>query len=169
MATPQFILDLREKIGHSPLWLMGITAVVRDAQGRYLLGRRADTGEWAFTYGIVEPAEEPAITAIREVKEETGLDVEVTALVAVTSSSRMLTYANGDKAQYMDHMFEARLAPGSSHLASTPDGENLNSRWFAQECFPDNLAASTKERLALYKRWLAQGEDLSHRPALFRS
>ena len=55
MTTPNFILSLREKIGHDPLWLTGITAYVEDADGRILLGRRSDTGEWALVYGIVEP------------------------------------------------------------------------------------------------------------------
>ena len=44
MTTPNFILSLREKIGHDPLWLTGITAYVEDADGRILLGRRSDTG-----------------------------------------------------------------------------------------------------------------------------
>ena len=60
MSTPEFITNLRAKIGNDPLWLTGITAYVEDAQGRILLGKRADTGQWALVYGIVEPAEEPA-------------------------------------------------------------------------------------------------------------
>ncbi len=41
MATPDFVLSLREHIGHAPLPLVGVTAViVRD--GEVLLGRRAD-------------------------------------------------------------------------------------------------------------------------------
>ena len=48
MATPEFILKLREKIGHDPLWLIGVTAFVEDGRGRVLLGRRADTGDWAL-------------------------------------------------------------------------------------------------------------------------
>ena len=48
MSTPQFILDLRKKIGHNLLWLIGITAYVENDKGQVLLGRRADTGEWAL-------------------------------------------------------------------------------------------------------------------------
>ena len=49
MATPDFVLALREKIGHAPLWLSGVTAVViRGSHSRHevLLVRRADTGAW---------------------------------------------------------------------------------------------------------------------------
>ena len=54
MATPDFVLALREKIGTDPLWLPGATAVVvRDRS--VLLVRRADTGEWTPVTGIVDP------------------------------------------------------------------------------------------------------------------
>ena len=86
MATPEFVLKLRRKIGHDLLWLMGVSGYVEDERGRVLLGRRSDTGEWAMVYGINEPGEEPADTVAREVKEETGVDVIVTDLVSVKSS-----------------------------------------------------------------------------------
>ena len=105
MPTPEFILELRKKVGHDLLWLMGVSGYVEDEQGRVLLGRRSDTGEWAMVYGINEPGEEPADTVAREVKEETGVDVIVTDLVSVKSSRRVLTYANGDNTMYMDHLF----------------------------------------------------------------
>ena len=62
MPTPEFILELRKKVGHDLLWLMGVSGYVEDEQGRVLLGRRSDTGEWAMVYGINEPGEEPADT-----------------------------------------------------------------------------------------------------------
>ena len=116
MATPEFILRLREKIGHDPLWLIGVTAYVEDAEGRVLLGRRADTGEWALVYGINEPAEEPADTVIREVLEETGVDVVPTDLVRVRALPGMTTYANGDQTQYLDLLFLCRVADGGNSL-----------------------------------------------------
>ena len=109
MATPEFILSLREKIGNDLLWLTGITAYVEDDEGRVLLGRRSDTGEWALVYGINEPGEEPADTVIREVKEETGVDVVPTALVSVKAGKNITTYANGDRTQYLDLTFACRL------------------------------------------------------------
>ena len=105
MPTPEFITNLRAKIDNDPLWLTGITAYVEDAQGRILLGKRADTGQWALVYGIVEPAEEPADTCVREALEETGVDIEPVSLVSVKSSPYMVTYANGDQCQYMDLLF----------------------------------------------------------------
>lgn len=158
MATPKFILELRKKIGHDLLWLIGATGLVRDGEGRILLGRRSDTGEWALVYGINEPGEQPADTVVREIKEETGVDAVVSDLVAVTSSDHVLTYANGDQAQYMDHAFLCELKPGGNAEPFVGDDESLSVGWFGLDELPEPLAASTVERLALFKRYLANKE-----------
>ena len=54
MPTPEFVLELRKKIGHDLLWLNGVTGCVLDDRGRLLLGRRSDTGEWAM-YIVLSP------------------------------------------------------------------------------------------------------------------
>jgi 8-oxo-dGTP diphosphatase len=59
-------------------------AIVRDATGRLLLvrrGREPGRGRWSLPGGRVEPGETPAAAAVREVREETGLDVVVDTLV----------------------------------------------------------------------------------------
>ena len=154
MSTPPFILELRKKIGHDLLWLHGVTACVLDDQGRILLGRRADTGEWAMVYGIIDPGEQPADAAIREVKEETGVDVVATDLVAVTSERRILTYANGDHAQYMDHSFLCALKPGGNAAPFVGDDESLSVGWFEFDSLPEPLARSTVERLKIFRHYL---------------
>ena len=166
MTTPQFILDLREHIGHDPLWLIGVTAYVRNASGQLLLGRRSDTGEWALVYGINEPGEQPADTVVREVKEETGVDVRVTALAAVISSHGTITYANGDRAQYMDHSFVCELVPGGCAKPRVGDDESLDVGWFDISQLPSPLAQSTLERLKLFELFFAH-EEHGDRHALF--
>ena len=132
MATPPFILALREKIGTVPLWLPGITAVVvRDAE--VLLVKRADTGEWSPVCGIVDPGEEPSDAAVREVLEEADVHatVEHLAWVHVTD---MYTYENGDQTQYVDIVFRLRWTSGTPFPA---DGENTDARWFSRDALPD--------------------------------
>lgn len=58
MPIPEFITDLRSHVGHAPLWLSGVSGVVRDDHGRILLTHRADTAEWAVVSGVLEPGEE---------------------------------------------------------------------------------------------------------------
>lgn len=110
MGTPQFILDLRAQVGHTPLWLPGVTAVVvRDvpddaavfATPEVLLVRRSDDGRWTPVCGIIEPGEEPHAAAVREVAEETGLTVEVEALIG-TGAVGPVTYPNGDVCRFLD-------------------------------------------------------------------
>ncbi|MEW2386581.1 HAD-IIA family hydrolase [Micromonospora sp. NPDC047707] len=75
----------------------GVAAVVVDATGRILLGRRADNGMWALPSGHVEVGETIAQAAVREVAEETGLHVRVKRLVGVYSDpvSQVFTYSDG--------------------------------------------------------------------------
>ncbi len=54
MATPDFVLALRAKIGTDPLWLPGTTAVVTRGDD-VLMVRRADTGQWTPVTGIIDP------------------------------------------------------------------------------------------------------------------
>ena len=160
MATPQFILDTRKKIGHDPLWLSGITAYVEDEAGRILLGRRADTGQWALVYGIIEPGEEPARAAAREVLEETGVAVRPRYLASVKSSPQVVTYANGDQCRYLDLLFICEVEAGAAASAHVGDDESTAVGWFAPDDLPEPLASSTIERLGIvreFKRRAAEG------------
>lgn len=124
MATPEFILRLREKVGHDLLWLPGVTAVVLDGD-RVLLVRRADTGAWTPVTGICDPGEHPAETAVRECLEETGVRAEVEALAWVNVTG-VVEYPNGDRTQFVDHTFRCRYVGGQAHVA---DDESSEVAW----------------------------------------
>lgn len=136
MPTPDFILDLRTKIGHDLLWLTGVTAVVlRDSPQRgreVLLVKRSDTGEWTPVTGIVDPGEQPAVAAAREVLEEADIVATAQALVRVHSLPPM-RYANGDRSQYLDLTFRFDYVSGEPHPA---DGENTDAAWFPVGAMP---------------------------------
>ncbi len=125
MATPEFVLSLREKIGHAPLPLVGVTAVVfRDE--KVLLGKRADNGSWQCVSGIVDPGEEPADAVVRECREEAGVTVRATRLALVQQQPRT-TYANGDQVDYLDLVFRCDWISGEPHPA---DGELTDVGWY---------------------------------------
>jgi len=125
MSTPEFVLALREKIGHVPLWLTGATAIVLRNE-EILLVRRADTGEWSPVTGIVDPGEEPADAAVREALEEADVVVRAERLAWVHVLDP-LTYANGDQARYLDLVFICSWVSGDPAPA---DGENTAAAWW---------------------------------------
>lgn len=129
MPVPPFILELRKHIGQAPLWLIGVSAVVlREGESgqEILLVRRADTDEWSPVTGIVEPGQEIAEAAVREVLEEASVHAEVERLVWV-STSEPVTHVNGDRAQYVDHTFRMSYVAGE---AAVGDDESLDARWW---------------------------------------
>ncbi|MDH6622750.1 8-oxo-dGTP pyrophosphatase MutT (NUDIX family) [Streptomyces sp. LBL] len=133
MATPDFIRSLRTSIGHTLLWLPGVSAVVFDDEGRVLLNRRTDTLKWALIGGIPEPGEQPAACAVREVEEETGVRCEVERVIVVQTLSPV-TYDNGDVCQYMDIGFRCRAVGGEARVN---DDESLDVGWFAVDALPE--------------------------------
>lgn len=154
MATPEFVLTLREHIGTAPLSLVGASAVVfRDE--KVLLGKRADNGAWQTIAGIVEPGEEPADAAARECLEEAGVVVTVDRLALVHQLPR-ITYPNGDQVDYLDIVFRCSWVSGDPHPA---DGE------LTEVGFYDLAAMGDVDDSQVRKIALAMAED---DPAHFR-
>jgi hypothetical protein len=127
MATPEFILELRQMIGHYPLWLPGVTALVVDERGFVLMGQRSDNGRWALPSGIAEPGEEMAAACAREVLEETG---------------------------FVDHFFRCRLVSGTALVG---DDESLAVGWFDLAGLPEPGISRTAALLALAEKHAVTG------------
>jgi 8-oxo-dGTP pyrophosphatase MutT (NUDIX family) len=134
VPTPDFVLALRSRIGHDPLWLSGVTAVILDdARERVLLIRRSDDGAWTPVTGIIDPGEQPAVAARREAAEEAGVEIAVERL-ASTSVTGEVVYPNGDRSRYLDLTFACRWVAGDPYPA---DGEASEVAWFALDALPD--------------------------------
>ncbi|WP_062215913.1 NUDIX domain-containing protein [Streptomyces sp. NBRC 109706] len=132
MATPDFIRDLRTRIGHQLLLLPGVTAVVLDDEGRVLLVRRADDGRWTLVGGIPEPGEQPAETAVREVFEETAVRCAVERVLLVETLD-VVRYPNRDECQFTDISLHCRALGGT---ARPNDDESVEVGFFPLDALP---------------------------------
>ncbi|MGB3706919.1 NUDIX hydrolase [Gordonia sp. (in: high G+C Gram-positive bacteria)] len=152
MPTPEYVLKLREHIGHEPLVLIGVTAVIlreSPAGTAVLLGTRSDDGALTPITGIVDPGEEPALAARREAMEEAGVEIAVERLAWVHQLPRK-THVNGDQVDYFDLTFRCRWISGDPHPA---DGEMTAVGWHDL----DDLAAVASDDLRERIRLAANG------------
>ena len=132
MAVPDYILGMRKHVGHDLLWLPSVSAVIRNDAGELLLGQRSDDGRWSVISGFVEPGEQPATALVREVQEETGLDVTPVRLSSAVSHPH--TYPNGDHCEYLNLGFVCRVVAGTARVN---DDESLAVRWFDVDRLPE--------------------------------
>lgn len=147
MPTPDFINALRAKVGHTMLWLSGATAVIvrTAADGEeVLLVRRSDDGNWSPVAGIVDPGEDPHVTAVREAAEEACVEIAVERL-AWLNVTEPITYSNGDVTQYIDHTFRCRWLSGDPRPG---DGEATEARFFPVDRLPE-MPQHYQDRVAI--------------------
>lgn len=155
MPVPNFITELRSSVGHRPLWLPGVCAVIFDDAGRVLLGQRADNGLWAEIRGIPDPGEQPVAALKREALEEAALEIEVDEVFLIDASD-LVTYPNGDQASYMNLCFIAHAVSAEAAAgAHINDDESVDMGWFEVDDLPSPLAPSARQRLELAQRYLA--------------
>ena len=136
-------MNLRKHIGHDPLIGVGATTLVFNDKNEILLNLRTDTNTWGIPGGSMELYETIEETAIRELKEETGICADQLELVTVLSGKEFyFEYPNGDKLCTVIVLFKVLHYNGTIQVA---DNESK-----ALEFFPlTNLPAmeSRAERI----------------------
>jgi 8-oxo-dGTP pyrophosphatase MutT (NUDIX family) len=117
----------------------GVGVIIVDDQKRILLEQRSDNGMWGLPGGGIEPGESVLEAALREVKEETGLNVLITGLLGVYSDpdeGRIVTYPdNGDVAHLVDTVLTAEPITGLLTISS----ESLRLDFFHPDALPTNI------------------------------
>ncbi|MFJ9440490.1 NUDIX hydrolase [Kitasatospora sp. NPDC101235] len=103
-----------------------VTAVVTDVDGRLLLIHKTDNNLWALPGGGHDIGESVADTVVREVREETGIDVEVVSVVGLyTDPGHVMAYDDGEVRQQFSICFRARPTGGALRTSS----ESKEVRW----------------------------------------
>ena len=113
-----------------------VNVVVENDRGEILLIRRSDNDNWALPGGAIDLGESMTQAAVREVKEETGIDCEVTGLIGIyTDPKHIILYTSNNEArQEFSILLTARATGG----APTPSSESTQVVW--------STVADTEER-----------------------
>ncbi|MBQ8599187.1 MAG: NUDIX hydrolase [Oscillospiraceae bacterium] len=123
-----YIMKLRKHIGHDALIGVGATTLVFNDKKELLLNLRTDTNTWGIPGGSMELYESIEETAIRELKEETGITADKLELVTVLSGKDFyFEYPNGDKMCSVIILFKVMDYNGKMKVS---DKESAELRFF---------------------------------------
>ena len=121
------------------------SAAVSNENNEILMQRRADNDLWALPGGTMDLGESIGETAVREVWEETGLDVEIDGIVGIYSDPRhIIEYSGGEVRQQFNICFSARLLGGPLRASD----ESTEVAWITHESL-ENLPIHDTTRLRL--------------------
>lgn len=141
MDSKNYIGWLRSKVGHEKIILVFSGGCLFNQDGKVLLQRRGDSNKWGFPGGAIEIGETPEMAAIREVREETGLDVKVSDLIGIYTDCNM-EYPNGDKAHSILIAYELELISGQLQCDMA---ETVELKYFGLDEMPELFCKQHEE------------------------
>lgn len=125
--------------------VVAVSAVLTDDEGRILLQRRTDNRLWALPGGGMDLDESVPEAARREVREETGYEVEITGIVGLYTDARhIIAYSDGEVRRQFNICLTARIIGGGMAISE----ESVDLRWTAPDDI-DALAMHETQRLRL--------------------
>ncbi len=139
-----YIHDLRPLIGHKKIILNCAGAlIVKD--DKILFQRRADNGKWGLIGGLLELNETYEEAAIREIREETGLEVRLESFLGIFHNHDMI-WSNGDQAQVIAAYYVASIVKGEPRV----DEESFELKFFGKDEIPELFAEDHKAAIKAY-------------------
>ena len=132
MPASDYVKKLRAHVGHDLLMFPTVSAVVLNDRGEILLGQRSDNHQWSVIAGLIDPGEQPADALVREVLEETGVEVKIERVAGV--ALHQVVYPNGDHCHMVNTWFRCRAVGGEARVNDT---ESIAVGWFAPDALPE--------------------------------
>ncbi|GIK62790.1 MAG: hypothetical protein BroJett018_05840 [Chloroflexota bacterium] len=119
-----FYSTMRQYVGQAQLILPGVSAAVFNEKGELLVAHQKKRNFWDIPGGLADLDESSSATAVRETREETGLEVRPIRLLSVLSDPTLLsgTLSNGDEFRGVDLVLECRVVGGEMR----PDGVEVD-------------------------------------------
>ena len=127
-----YIKWIRSKVGTDTIILNFAGACITNDKGELLLQKRSKDNIWGLPGGALEIGESIEEAAKREVKEETGFDIEVEYLVGVYSKY-LFEYPNGDKSQSICYLFKGKSTDGDFRIDNE---ETFDLKFFDKDSLP---------------------------------
>lgn len=140
-----YIKWIRSKVGHEPIILVGVCAIIENKNGDILLQKRSDNHTWCLPGGHMEIGETAEIAVKREVYEEMGVNLTVEKFTGIYTNRSIMTYPNGDQS-----------FPIGIFLTGTIEGgllindEVLDVKYFSKDALPEDILEVHKEPLRDY-------------------
>ena len=139
-----YIHELRQYIGPRKIILNCAGAlIIKD--DKILFQRRTDNGKWGLIGGLLEMNETYKDAALREVREETGLEVRLDSFLGIFHNHNMV-WSSGDQAHVITAFFTASIISGDPRI----DEESLELRFFGLEEMPPLFAEDHRTALEAY-------------------
>ena len=154
MAISSYLKQLREQVGSRLLLVPSVGGIIRNDKGEILLQRTGQDERWSLPGGAIDPGEKPAEAIVREVKEETGLDVRPTSILALLGGEKFrYTYPNGHQVEYHFAVFACEVLGGE---LGGLDDETEELRFFLKEEIPELTLPYPPELFAIPSQTLFQ-------------
>lgn len=151
-----YVKTMRSLIGHRPMLMPGVRALILNAREECLLQRRTDMPCWCLPSGGVELGETGLEAIKREVAEETSLVVlEAEPMGLYSGRGQTFAYPNGDQVHCFSIAFIVRRWQGEPR-ADGVEGSEL--RFFGATDLPDDLAPLHRPTIEDYQTY--QGKFL---------
>ena len=143
-----YIMELRKVVGHRTLIMPCAAVILEDGQGKILLQKRVDDGNWSYHGGAIETDESAEDAARREVREELNLELDELRLLGVYSGPQYHhVYPNGDETSCIDIVYVCGKYHGDLRLQ--PE-EVRAVGWFGPDDLPENVSGSAREPIRDY-------------------
>jgi ADP-ribose pyrophosphatase YjhB (NUDIX family) len=150
-------LPLNRKLRSGLVWLfnakftVGVVALVQDEAGRVLLFKHTYRRDkpWGLPGGSLQPGESLERCLARELREETGMEIEV---------DRLLSAAAHPERRRVDTIFACRLADGEGLERFRPSAEVSEARFFPLDDLPQGMYAGQRGLIARAVGWAERSE-----------